>query len=260
MGILYTASFYYTLMAAMAILSVVVFIALQFVEAPYGMTFSKKWGPSVGNKLGWVIMEAPAFICMLAFCIFSPSRGWQPLAMAMIFMLHYFQRSFIFPMLMRGKSRMSCIIPLMGATFNILNTYFIGAWLFHFSPQGYYDYSAHPLMALAAIAGLVIFIAGMAINLHSDYIIRHLRKPGEKGHKIPRGGMFRYVTSANYFGEITEWIGYALLSWSPAGALFAIWTCANLVPRARKLHQRYISEFDTEYKSLLRHRIFPFIY
>lgn len=100
----------------------------------------------------------------------------------------------------------------------------------------------------------------MAINIHSDSIIRNLRKPGDRGHYIPRGGMFRYVTSANYLGEFVEWTGFAILSWSLPGAVFAIWTFANLAPRARSLHQRYLSEFGDEYAALRRRYILPFIY
>ena len=34
--------------------------------------------------------------------------------------------------------------------------------------------------------------------------------------------------SANYFGELLEWTGFAVASWSWAGAVFAWWTFANL--------------------------------
>ena len=92
------------------------------------------------------------------------------------------------------------------------------------------------------------------------YIIRHLRKPGDTRHYIPRGGMFRYVSSANYFGELTEWVGFAIASWSWAGAVFAWWTFANLAPRAASLYKRYEKEFGQEFTSLHRKRIIPFIY
>jgi 3-oxo-5-alpha-steroid 4-dehydrogenase 1 len=72
--------------------------------------------------------------------------------------------------------------------------------------------------------------------------------------------MFRYVTSANYLGEFTEWVGYAILTWSAAGAVFALWTFANLAPRAVKLHERYCDEFGDEYRKLNRRYILPFIY
>ena len=150
-------------------------------------------------------------------------------------------------------------VILMGVTFNTLNAYMIGGWLFYVSPVDYYG-GVSWLMSPMFIVGCVIFFVGMAINWHSDYIIRHLRKPGATGHYIPRGGMFRYVTSANYFGEFLEWCGFALLTFSAAGAVFALWTFANLAPRARKLHQRYEREFGDDYKRLNRKYILPYIY
>ena len=41
----------------------------------------------------------------------------------------------------------------------------------------------------------------------------------------------------NHFGEIVEWIGFAILSWSLPAFAFAIWTMANLVPRSLNHHQ-----------------------
>lgn len=38
--------------------------------------------------------------------------------------------------------------------------------------------------------GLLLFCIGVWINIHSDTILRNLRKPGEHGYKIPRGMYF----------------------------------------------------------------------
>ncbi len=123
--------------------------------------------------------------------------------------------------------------------------------------MGYYDdWLSKPYFWI----GAAIFAAGFFINLQSDHIIRHLRKPGDTRHYIPRGGMFRYVSSANYFGEVTEWVGFAIASWSWAGAVFAWWTLANLAPRSASLYRRYEREFGEEFTSLGRKRIIPFIY
>ena len=100
----------------------------------------------------------------------------------------------------------------------------------------------------------------MAINLHSDYVIRHLRKPGDTRHYLPDKGMFRYVTSANYFGEFLEWTGFSLLCWSWAGAVFALWTFANLAPRAHAIRKSYISQFPDAFEKRNIKRILPFIY
>ena len=143
----------------------------------------------------------------------------------------------------------------MGATFNVINGILIGLWLFKYS-----SYDTEWFISPQFIIGTIIFIFGMFVNLQSDYIIRHLRKPGDTKHYIPKGGMFKYVSSANYFGEITEWFGFAILTWSLPGALFCIWTFANLAPRAKSLYKKYTEEFGEEFTSLKRKAVIPFIY
>lgn len=259
MAALFEPSLYYGILLAMVPLAVVVFVALHFVTAGYGSMYTRRWGPAVGNRLGWVLMESPVFFAMVTLWICSGRPAGVAVAvMASLFLLHYFQRSFIFPLLIKSKSPMPLAIVAMGITFNLVNAYLIGGWLFYLAPEGMY--TAAWLLSPQFIAGTALFFAGMGINLHSDYIIRHLRKPGDRGHYIPRGGMFRYVTSANYLGEFTEWVGYAVLTWSAAGAVFALWTFANLAPRARSLHRRYLSEFGEEYSRLNRRFILPYVY
>lgn len=256
---IFNSEVYYSILYVMIGLAVVVFIALQKVTAGYGMMYTKKWGPTIGNRPGWVLMESPVFFAMIILWALSPRRyEIVPAVMATFFLIHYFQRSFIFPLLIKGKSRMPLIIILMGIVFNLVNAYLIGGWLFYIAPQDYYPLSW--LTSPQFIIGTLVFIAGFIINIQSDSIIRHLRKPGDRRHYIPQGGMYRYVTSANYFGEFTEWVGFAILSWSLAGSVFALWTFANLAPRAKSLHHRYCEEFGDRFTSLHRKYIIPFIY
>ena len=254
-----TLSAFNILLIVMAVTAVVVFIALHFVSAGYGMMYTKKWGPSVPNRLGWVLMEAPVFIAMTALWAMSP-RQWDvtPFVIFCLFQTHYFQRSFIFPLLIKGNNRMPLSIILMGVLFNVINALMQGGWIFYLSPAD--QYTPDWLLTPQFIVGTLIFFTGMAINIHSDHIIRHLRRPGDTRHYIPRGGMFRYVSSANYFGEWVEWTGFAILTWSWAGAVFSLWTFANLAPRARRINRRYAEEFGDEFTRLHLRAILPFIY
>lgn len=235
--------------------AVVVFIALNFVEAGYGVAYTRKWGPTINNRLGWVLMEAPVFIVMCILWLCSSRRFESaPLVMFCIFQLHYFQRSFVFPLLIKTKGKMPLSVMLMGITFNTLNALMQGGWIFYVSAPDRYPDSW--LGSWQFILGTVIFLWGMFTNIQSDSIIRSLRKPGDTRHYLPKGGMFRYVTSANYLGEFMEWVGFAVLTWSWAGAVFALWTFANLAPRARKINGRYQREFGP----LSQKSIIPFIY
>ncbi len=116
------------------------------------------------------------------------------------------------------------------------------------------------LLSPQFIIGTAIFFGGMAINLHSDHVVRNLRAPCDTRHYIPIRGFYRYVTAANYFGEFTEWVGFAVLTWSLPGVVFALWTFANLAPRAKTLNSRYVAEFGDQFTSLRRRYILPFIY
>lgn len=242
----------------MAVLAAVVFAALHFFEAGYGYLFDPRYGRPVSNRTGWVVMESPVFVAMTVLWLLS-DRTWEaaPLTLFVLFQSHYLQRAFIFPLLLRGASKMPLGIVLMGMTFNTLNALMQGGWIFFVSPADYYaEWFAKPYIYI----GGALFLCGMAVNLHSDRIIRRLRKPGDTRHYIPRGGMFRYVSSANYFGEVLEWTGFAVASWSWAGACFAWWTFANLAPRSASLYRRYEQEFGEEFTSLKRKKIIPFLY
>lgn len=243
----------------MTIIAVIVFVALYFVTAGYGVFYNKKWGFAIPNKIGWILMESPVFIAMILLCVLSErDTNLVCLIFLILFEIHYFHRSFIFPFLIRGKSVMPLSVILMGMVFNTLNALMQGGWIFYVSPVNMYEISW--LTTPQFIIGTIIFFTGMIVNIHSDHIIRHLRKPGDTNHYLPKKGMFRYVTSANYFGEFVEWLGFAILTWSLSGAVFALWTFANLAPRAAKIYDNYKKEFGDELDTKKVKRIIPFIY
>lgn len=244
-------------LGVMSLIALIVFIALYFVKAGYGIFRTASWGAAISNKLAWVLMEAPVFLVMCWMWMHS-ERRFDPVILTffVFFQIHYFQRAFVFPLLLTGKSKMPLAIMSMGILFNLLNGYMQGEWIFYLSPEGMY----HSGWFTSAwfIAGSLLFFAGMLMNWHSDYIIRHLRKPGDTRHYLPQKGMYRYVTSANYLGEIIEWAGWAILTCSLSGLVFFWWTVANLVPRANAIWRRYREEFGSEVGE--RKRVFPFIY
>lgn len=247
------------LLYVMTGLAVIVFFSLYFVTAGYGQFRTKRWGWSINNKLAWVLMEAPAFIVMMLIWGGSGFSTAAPqIVLTGLFLLHYFLRSFVFPLLMRGKSKMPVNIMLMGAVFNIINGIIQGGGLYWF-PQAEYQEGWNYLSHGYAIVGLIIFFAGLAINWHSDRVVRHLRKPGDTRHYLPTKGFFRWVTSANYFGELTEWTGFALIAMSPAAWVFVIWTASNLIPRSASIHKKYVEEFGKKAVGK-RKRIIPGIY
>ncbi|KAL8194261.1 UNVERIFIED_CONTAM: 3-oxo-5-alpha-steroid 4-dehydrogenase 1 [Gekko kuhli] len=126
------------------------------------------------------------------------------------------------------------------------------------SLSNYAEYPASWLKEPRFILGIAGWIGGLLINIHSDNILIHLRKPGETGYKIPRGGMFEYVSGANFFGEIVEWSGFALACCTVESAVFALSTFLILTTRAQQHHQWYLEKFENYPRS--RKIVIPFVY
>uniref|UniRef100_H3C8C0 3-oxo-5-alpha-steroid 4-dehydrogenase C-terminal domain-containing protein n=1 Tax=Tetraodon nigroviridis TaxID=99883 RepID=H3C8C0_TETNG len=106
--------------------------------------------------------------------------------------------------------------------------------------------------------GSVLWFIGWLVNIHSDHILRNLRQPGESGYKIPTGGMFEYVSGANFLGEITEWVGFALAGHSVHSVAFAIFTAVVLASRAVAHHKWYLVKFENYPKK--RRALIPFLF
>lgn len=245
------ASFFTLLLRAWFALAAITALALVFLNAPYGRYQRAGWGPSLSARAGWVLMEAPA-ACVIAACFaLKPPAGIAPWVALGLWELHYVHRAFVFPFRMRGAAKlMPLAIPAMGALFNGVNGYLNGRSLTVFGPVHDATWLRDPQFVL----GCALFLGGMAVNQQSDAILRALRAPGETGYKIPTGGMYRFVSCPNYLGEIVEWIGWALLTGSLAGWSFAVWTMANLAPRAFAHHRWYretFAEYPKERKALV---------
>lgn len=219
----------------------VVFVSLFFVPAAYGRHARAGWGPSMNTRLAWLAMEVPAVI-VFAGCWLIAGKPTTIAASVLgaLWLGHYVHRTFIFPFRMNmGNRPTPIVIPVTGFLFNSGNAYLNGRWIFTLS-GGYGDaWLADPRFVI----GVSVFLCGWVINYQSDRILAGLRKPGETGYKIPWGGLYRWISCPNYLGEIVEWTGFAIACWSLPGLCFAVWTAANLAPRARTHHAWYRRTF-----------------
>ncbi len=229
-----------------------VFVALFFISAPYGRHARRGWGPLIQNRYGWLIMEIPAaLVFAVCFVTATVTRNAPVVLFFGMWDLHYVHRALIYPLILRdGHKKMPIAVVLLGFAFNVGNAYANGRYLFELSG----GYAQSWLHDPRFIGGLILFVAGYIINRWADLTLRALREPGETGYRIPYGGLFRWVSCPNYLGEIVEWFGWALATWSLPGLAFAVWTFANLAPRARSHHAWYhqnFPEYPTERKALI---------
>lgn len=227
--------------------------ALLFVSAPYGRHARDGWGPQMDTRLAWVVMESPS-VLWFAAVFFAGSHAWglAPLLLLALWQAHYLQRAFIFPLKIRPGGRTPVTVVAMGLAFNLVNAYVNARWIGEFG-----DYGVGWLLDPRLWIGVGLFALGYRINRRADAVLAGLRRPGETGYKIPRGGLYELISCPNYFGELLEWTGWAIATWSLAGLSFAVFTAANLVPRAIMHHRWYKQKFP-DYPSG-RKAIVPFV-
>ena len=222
-------------------LAVLVFFILIFVKAPYGRHRTKGWGVEISAKNGWIIMESIPAVLLTVILILGHNRDLIVLFFWAIWTAHYVNRAWAWPNRAKlDRKLMPLSVVILAVIFNTVNCLINGIWLFDLSGGYELSWITDPRF----IFGGVIFFFGMIINIKSDDILFSLREDGSTGYKIPRGGLFEKVSSPNYLGEIIEWIGFAIATWSLAGFTFAIWTFCNLAPRAFAHHRWYKEEFS----------------
>ncbi len=221
-------------------LSAFVFVLLIFVSAPYGRHERSGWGWTLPGRTAWVVMESVSCLGFGLIYLMGDHRGASvPLVLLAMWQLHYFYRAFIYPFRGQGtQAPMPVLVLLFGITFNLINAYINGRYVSHLG-----QWSSSWFTDPRFIIGVVVFFTGRQINLDADARLRALRRKTSQRYSIPRGGLYRWVSCPNYFGEIIEWVGFAVACWSLAGAAFAAFTCANLAPRALAHHRWYQERF-----------------
>ncbi len=215
----------------------IIFVILLFIRAPYGKHYNIKWGPEINNKLGWIVMEMPALLtCPITYLSIVDDIFRFESFFILLWVLHYFNRTIIYPLKIKTKNKkMPLLIAASAIFFNLINGLINGYFL---SLINIHDYNL-----IIFTSGFFIFLLGGFINIQSDDILINLRRENQK-YFIPRGGLFNYVSSPNYFGEIMEWFGFFIMTLNLGTFSFFIWTFVNLVPRSISNHKWYIETFN----------------
>lgn len=244
--------FYLELM--LAVFSVWVLFAEVVIKAPMSKNSRGGWGPTINSTAGWVIMEAPA-IFVFAYAFLSAGggsdRSWASFVLVALWVLHYFHRSFIYPFThLQVAKPLNVAVMLSGACYTGLAGYAFG------SLAGETTYNTATLLLPSFWLGVLCFIAGWYVNRHSDNILYRLKSEG-KGYKIPHGGLFEYVSCANYTGELLMWGGWALATLDLLALLWFINCFCNIGTRAVNNHRWYQGHFPNYPKA--RRALIPFV-
>ncbi|XP_038301310.1 3-oxo-5-alpha-steroid 4-dehydrogenase 1 isoform X1 [Canis lupus familiaris] len=197
-------------------------LLLRQAASSYGRYASPGAAFGVPARAAWALQELPSLAVPLWVCARTAAerlrRAPNRILLAM-FLLHYAQRSLIFPFLIRGGKPMPLYTCVLAFTFCVYNGYLQSRYLSQYAVYAD-DWVTDPRFLV--------------------------------------GGLFEYVTAANYFGEVVEWCGYGLASWSIQGGAFALFTFCILLTRAQQHHRWYLEKFEDYPK--FRKIIIPFLF
>jgi protein-S-isoprenylcysteine O-methyltransferase Ste14 len=178
-------------------------------------------------------LVSPIALCLAFYYAGGRLQSSSGLAVA-LWLLHYANRAVVYPLRAEwSKKRMPAVIASSSVFFNSVNGLLNGLALAYVSP----------VWGGPMAIGVALFLGGAILNIDSDGRLLRLRKSGEGEYRIPHGGWYRWVSCPNYLGEIIEWAGFAVLTGNIAALSFAVWTTANLAPRALANHKWYLQTF-----------------
>ncbi|XP_004845214.1 3-oxo-5-alpha-steroid 4-dehydrogenase 1 isoform X4 [Heterocephalus glaber] len=200
----------------------VCFALLLRLSSPYGRYASQWPGPRVPARVAWALQELPALAWPLLECTCASPQRLDRLpnrVLLAMYLVHYVHRSLIFPFLIRGGKPMPLVTCVLAFLFCTCNGYLQTRYLSWYAVYAE-DWVTQPC-----------FLAG---------------------------GLFEYITAANYLGEVVEWCGFALASCSLQSGAFALFTLTVLLPRAKQHHRWYLEKFEDYPKS--RKILIPFLY
>jgi 3-oxo-5-alpha-steroid 4-dehydrogenase 1 len=231
-------------------------VLLFGVRTPYGRysPSAAQFGPTVPGVVDWV-MHATALVAVnvaLSRRDIGPLSPGQAVLLA-LFAMHYVNRSFVFGFSVKSPKPIPLFVMLMGSSFCLVNSCVLvnGRHSANPDPAARRLCIAREMTALRTVSvqeprfalGLALFLLGFFGNVYHDRLLISLRaRPGE-GYKIPRGGLFEYVSGANFFCEICEWTGFALASGCTSAWAFVFCSACNIGPRALHHHAHYRSTF-----------------
>lgn len=217
---------------------------------PVGRLQRSAGGKGVRARWAWFLFELPALVTFPAIYLASDNLHLAGNVALGLWLAHYGHRGLLWCWLVpKRDTTVSWSMCTASVVFNLVNGVLLG-WFMGYAA----DYPEQWLTDPRFVAGVGLFTAGAALNVWADYRMRYLRGKAGDGRVMPSGGPFNLACCPNLSGEIIEWIGFALMTWSLPALAFALWTVANLVPRGlwrRDWYRRNFENFPRQRAALV---------
>ncbi|KAM3392034.1 hypothetical protein ACQJBY_013268 [Aegilops geniculata] len=197
-------------------------------------------GAQLAGRHGMLVAYAPALVAAAAsFVVPGAVEGLRAELLAAALAVHFLKRVLEVLFIHRYSGNM----PLNTAL-TISSSYLLSAITM--------IYAQHLAVELPdpttnlLYPGMLLFAVGIAGNFYHHYLLSQLRKGGDddKGYKIPKGGLFEFVTCPHYLFEITGFFGFAMISQTVYALTMASGTAAYLVGRSFATRRWYKSKFE----------------
>ncbi len=177
------------------------------------------WGPGFAliGWIGWLQLRPghPSALLVLAcVTIWSLRLGWH------LWARHRLSR--------REDARyaaMRAVDPERFATRSLWTVFMLQAGILwglalpiHLAMGG--DASGRP--GLLSLVGLVLFVAGFAVESVADAALLAFRRDPANRGRLLTSGLFAWSRHPNYFGECVLWTGIGLMAWDASGSALAM--------------------------------------
>ncbi|KAF7132750.1 hypothetical protein RHSIM_Rhsim09G0139900 [Rhododendron simsii] len=229
---------------AMALVTVVSMASAAISETGRQLQYSKFWNvgakkstPKLPGKMGMLLMYTPAFLIGLASFGIFPNEGLRFVLLKLALTIHFFKR--LCEVLFVHKYSGPMFLDIAIA---ISLSYFIQAATMIYAQhltQGLQE----PLIDLKFV-GIPIFLVGLSGNFYHHYLLSKLRGEGEKGYKIPRGGLFNLLICPHYLFEILGFIGVSCIAQTLYAFSYTLGSAMVLMGRSYATRKWYLSKFE----------------
>jgi len=185
-------------------------------------TQDKGWGILVPSKVAWFVMESPNLWVSAISLYISRSHGQTiipipNIILMSLYIFHYINRSIVYPCKMTNTTPMPLSVMASAFLFCCWNGFNISTFLLIL-----HRYDDSYMYDIRFMLGVSLFVIGWLINFTSDNTLLLLRgktiapsdHESKLKYKIPKGGMFEYVSCANYCKSMNSWVFVSIVDGS----------------------------------------------
>jgi very-long-chain enoyl-CoA reductase len=152
------------------------------------------------------------------------------------------------------------VVPLSDMLIEYVYYWGFAAWIAWTTSSPGYRLPPLPLL----LVGISTFALAEAGNFATHLMLRRLRPIRSAERRLPRGFLFEYVSSPNYFFEVLSWAAFAVATQIWGSLAFFVAGTAILSWWAHQRHTAYRAQFDGQQGRELyppaRKRFVPWLY